>query len=83
MYFLCRRLIFIVFFPRLNISSLVIFSLLILLSEVEGFLNSLVSLILVLPSDQNQSLISAFCDKILQSQNQDKRNTIRLKVYVS
>lgn len=50
--------------------------------DLESTMNSIVALVMVLPYNTSGSLTQDFCDRLGMCQAGDKRNIIRLRLYV-
>ena len=50
--------------------------------EIESVVNSIISLILLVPLDQNESIITLLCEKLSKTDKEDKKQSLRLKLYV-
>jgi len=48
--------------------------------ELESLYNSVISLLLVVPTDKNEPLVINFCDKVGSNPSGDKKNFIRVKL---
>ena len=46
-------------------------------------INSIISLILIVPLDNNEGLVTALCEKLSKTQPGDKRNAARLRLHNS
>ncbi len=49
-------------------------------TEVEGAVNSIISLILIVPLENNEGLVTALCEKLAKTQSNDKKNMARLRL---
>ncbi len=48
---------------------------------MEAVINSIISLILIVPLDNNEGLVTALCEKLSKTQPGDKRNSARLRLH--
>ena len=50
------------------------------IADLESCMNSLVSMMFLVPADKSEGVITAFCEKLAKTQSGDKKNMTRLKL---